>query len=98
MNCRDRLIKLLQGEKVDRPPFMPAIYDLKPVFIDAPLHTFGQDEGGLIRALSYEAEKLKMESLTVAYDIYNVEAEAAGCRISRDQDIGMPEISAPLIQ
>jgi len=97
MNHRERLIKLLKGEQVDRPPFMPAIYDLKPVLINAPLHTFGQDEDQLIRALNFEVEELKLESLTVAYDIYNIEAEAVGCKISRDPSIGMPEIAAPLI-
>jgi len=97
MNYRERLIKLLKGEQVDRPPFMPAIYDLKPVLINAPLHTFGQDEDQLIRALDYEVEQLKLESLTVAYDIYNIEAEAVGCKISHEPSIGMPEIEAPLI-
>lgn len=97
MNCKERLIKLLNGKMVDRPPFMPAIYDLKPALIKAPLHTFGQNQEELIQALKYEAEELRLESLTVAYDIYNIEAEAAGCKISRNPAIGMPEVSEPLI-
>lgn len=97
MNYRERLVTLLEGGKVDRPPFMPAIYDLKPVFINAPLHSFGQNEDELIQALTFEVEELKLESLTVAYDIYNIEAEAAGCNISRNSAIGMPEIAKPVI-
>ena len=97
MNYKQRLINLLKGQPVDRPPFMPAIYDLKPVFINTPLHSFGQDEEQLIQALTYEAEELEVESLTVAYDIYNIEAEAIGCRISRDPSIGMPEVTGPII-
>lgn len=97
MNYRERLVTLLEGGKIDRPPFLPAIYDLKPTFINAPLHSFGQDEEELIQALTYEAEELQLESLTVAYDIYNIEAEAIGCKISRNPLIGMPEVAAPLI-
>jgi uroporphyrinogen decarboxylase len=98
MNYRERLIKLLNGKKVDRPPFMPAIYDLKPVLINASPYSFGQNIKELIQALTYEAEELKLESLTVAYDIYNIEAEAIGCKISRNPAIGMPEITEPIIQ
>jgi len=97
MNYKHRLIKLLKGHPIDRPPFLPAIYDLKPVFINAPLHTFGQDEEQLIQALDFEVEELELESLTVAYDIYNIEAEAIGCQISRDPSIGMPEVVKPIV-
>lgn len=97
MNYKQRLVNLLNGLPVDRPPFMPAIYDLKPVLINAPLHTFGQNAEQLIQALSYEVEVLGLESLTVGYDIYNIEAEAVGCQISRDSTIGMPEVSTPYI-
>jgi uroporphyrinogen decarboxylase len=98
MSPKQRLTKLLHHQPIDRPPFLPAIYDLKPIFIGAPLHTFGQNEDDLLHALRYEVEELQLESLTVAYDIYNIEAEAVGCQISRDLAIGMPEVAQPLIQ
>ncbi len=98
MTAKERLENLLTGRPVDRPPFMPAIYDLKPSLIQSPSHLFGQDEEGIIRALSYEAEQFKADSLTCAYDIYNIEAEAAGGIISRDPTIHMPEIAGPLIR
>lgn len=97
MNYKQRLLHLLNGQPVDRPPFLPAIYDLKPVLIDAPLHTFGQNENELINALRYEVNELQVEALTVGYDIYNIEAEAAGCIISRDPAIGMPDVAQALI-
>ena len=83
MNSKVRLIKLLNGKEVDRPPFMPAIYDLKPVLINAQLHSFGQNADELLRALTFEVEELQMEVLTVGYDIYNIEAETIGCKILR---------------
>ena len=98
MNCNQRLINLLNHKAVDRPPFLPAIYDLKPSLINAPQHSFGQQKEELLKALAFEAEVLQMEALTVGYDIYNVEAEAIGCKISRNSGKGVPEIAAPLLR
>lgn len=97
MTATQRLENLLHGKPVDRPPFMPAIYDLKPAFLHAAPHTFGQKKQEIIDALIFETEKLKADSLTAAYDIYNIEAEAAGCSVLRDPKILMPEIEQPLI-
>ena len=97
MTAVERLENLLNGKPVDRPPFMPAIYDLKPTFVHAASHTFGQTELDIISALEFEAEQLKADSLTAAYDIYNIEAEALGCSVLRDPNIWMPEIIKPLL-
>jgi uroporphyrinogen decarboxylase len=97
MTAAKRLENLLLGKPVDRPPFMPAIYDLKPAFLQSASHTFGQKEQDIIDALTFEAERLEADSLTSAYDIYNIEAEAVGCCVLRNPKIGMPEIVEPLI-
>jgi uroporphyrinogen decarboxylase len=98
MTARERLIKLLNGEPVDRPPFMPAIYDLKPALLHRDPHTFGQATRDITEALVFEAEKLEADALTAAYDIYNVEAESVGCSLTRDLRTGMPEIERPILQ
>jgi len=97
MTPAERLENLLTGKPVDRPPFMPAIYDLKPTFVHAASHIFGQTELDIINALVFEAEQLQADSLTAAYDIYNIEAEALGCSVLRDPNIWMPEIVTPLL-
>ena len=97
MTAAERLENLLVGKTVDRPPFMPAIYDLKPTFLQSASYTFGQKEQDIIDALTFEAEKLEADSLTAAYDIYNIEAEAVGCSVLRNPKIGMPEIVVPLL-
>ena len=97
MTPSERLEKLISGEKVDRPPFMPAIYDLKPTFVRLPSHTFGQNKQEIIDTLTFEAEQLDADSLTVGYDIYNIEAEAVGCAVLRDPGIWMPEIAGPIV-
>jgi uroporphyrinogen decarboxylase len=97
MTATDRLENFLHGKPVDRPPFMPAIYDLKPAFLQAAPHSFGQKKQDIIDALIFEAEQLEADSLTAGYDIYNIEAEAVGCSVLRDQRIMMPEIEMPLL-
>ena len=98
MTATERLENLLSGQCVDRPPFMPAIYDLKPSFLNRAPHTFGQNEKDIKDALIFEAEQLKADALTSGYDIYNIEAEAVGCRVVRDPKIPIPEIEKPLIK
>ena len=98
MTATKRLEHLLTGQPVDRPPFMPAIYDLKPAFLQAPAHTFGQNKKDIVDALVYEAGQLEAEALTAAYDVYNIEAEAVGCTVLRDPKILMPEIDRPLFR
>jgi uroporphyrinogen decarboxylase len=76
---------------------MPAIYDLKPALLQAAPFFFGQKQEDIIESLIFEAEQLEADSLTAAYDIYNIEAEAVGCSVRRDPNILMPEIDGPLI-
>jgi len=97
MTAAERLNNLLRGKKIDRPPFMPAIYDLKPALTGRPSHTFGQDVKELVDALTFEVEQLGADAMTVGYDIYNIEAEAAGCSVLRDPGIWMPEIVEPIL-
>ncbi len=97
MTALERLENLLAGKEIDRPPFMPAIYDLKPAFVQSSSHTFGQNKQEIIDALTFEVEQLDADALTSAYDIYNIEAEAVGCKVNRDPGIWMPEIAKPLL-
>lgn len=98
MTPRTRIENLLQGLPIDRPPFLPAIYDYKATLAGADLHLFGQSEAEMESALGLEVEDLNVEMLTSAYDIYNVEAEAVGGLVIRDPVIGMPDIRNPVIQ
>jgi uroporphyrinogen decarboxylase len=97
MTPTERFVNLLTGKKVDRPPFMPAIYDLKPSFINVPPHLFGQSQSEISEALAFEAEHMDADAMISGYDIYNIEAECVGCKVMRDPEIFMPEITIPLI-
>ena len=78
-------------------PFLPALYDIKASLAKEEGHLFPATSESLLAALKVEAKDLGLSTLTAAYDIYNIEAEAAGSIIRRDAGIGMPEIEKPLI-
>lgn len=77
-------------------PFIPAVYDLKPSLVGADLAAFGADAGELVRAVLREYELFSAHALTVAYDIYNVEVEAAGGAVHRSAG-AMPDITGAIL-
>ncbi|MBL8026372.1 MAG: hypothetical protein JNL74_08165 [Fibrobacteres bacterium] len=79
-------------------PFLPALYDIKASLAGEEGHLFPKNSSSIITALRAEADDISLSTLTVAYDIYNIEAEAAGAILRRDSGIGMAEIEEPLIK
>jgi uroporphyrinogen decarboxylase len=77
--------------------FLPALYDIKASLAKEEGYLFPVSSESLLTALRLEVEELGLSTLTAAYDIYNIEAEAIGSALRRDPSIGMPEIENPLI-
>ncbi|MCE0498212.1 MAG: hypothetical protein LV481_09745 [Methylacidiphilales bacterium] len=78
------------------PLFLPAIYEHKAWFLqETPSHVCQSTEL-LARALLAEFETIGPDALTVGIDVYNVEAEAAGCQITfyDKNHTGVPGIEA----
>ncbi len=96
MNPRQRFLDTVNNRNFGSPIFCPAIYDYKVNFSDIPLHLFGQHEFELLDAVTNEINWLRSEVVTCAYDIWNVEAEALGAKVVRQQDI-FPEVTTPLV-
>lgn len=73
-------------------PFLPAIYEYKASLIGSTPTAIGRDPSLLAAALLAEYEKIGADALTVGVDVYNIEAEAVGCRILYPQegDPGVP--------
>jgi uroporphyrinogen decarboxylase len=80
----------------DKPLFSPAIYDLKAKLAGGHPSDFAQNADEIFIALEKEIEILDLKIVTSAYDIYNIEAEAVGARVTRESHY-MPEIEIPLI-
>ncbi len=64
-----------------RPPFLPAVYEHKAFFIGRTPSRIARDADLLTRAVLAEYEQLEPDALTIGVDVYNVEAEAAGCKV-----------------
>jgi len=72
----------LRGEPVDRPPFLPAVYEHKAWFLGRTPSEVARDPELLFRAVLAEYERLQPDALTVGIDVYNIEAEAVGCKVT----------------
>jgi uroporphyrinogen decarboxylase len=76
-----RLEQALECERPDRIPFLPAIYEHKAWFIGETPSAVCRDPHLLTKALLAEYERVQPDALTIGIDVYNVEAEAIGCKV-----------------
>ena len=78
-----------------RPLFLPAIYEHKAAFIGSTPSEISRDSDLLTRALLAEYAALGADALVVGVDVYNLEAEAAGCTVTfyEGADTSIPGIS-----
>ncbi len=81
MNSRQLMEAVLKMEKGDRIPFCPAIYEHKGFLIGKTPSEICRSSELLVEGLEAEYERYKPDFLTVGIDVYNVEAEALGCKI-----------------
>ena len=97
MNPREKFLSTIRGENFDLPIFCPAIYDYKVNFSNAPLNLFGLSENEFINAIEKEIYSLQSEVVTCGYDIYNIEAEALGSKVKRENKDIFPDIADPIL-
>lgn len=82
MNSLQMLDKKLNHEQIERVLFCPAIYEHKAKLIGKSISETGHDPGLLTEAVIAEYETYRPDMLTVGMDIYNIEAEAVGSKVS----------------
>jgi uroporphyrinogen decarboxylase len=92
----NRLQKALEGLPSDRVPFIPAIYEHKAWFVQETPSTVCRDPELLHKAVLAEYECVRPDALVVGLDVYNVEAEAVGSRVTyfEGSDTSVPAISS----
>ncbi len=76
-----RFEKALNCEPTDRIPFVPAIYEHKAWFVGSTPSKVCRDSQLFTTALLAEYERVQPDALTIGIDVYNVEAEAIGCKV-----------------
>ena len=81
MNSLELMHAVLAMKPGDRIPFCPAIYEHKGFLIGKTPSEICRDPKLLVEGLLAEYERYKPDFLTVGIDVYNVEAEALGCKI-----------------
>ena len=98
MTGRERVERTYGLEPVDRVPFVPAVYEHKARLVGRSPSEVCRDLDLLLEALEKELALYGPDVLTVGVDVYNVEAEAAGCEVryfGRSPDV--PAVAAPLL-
>jgi uroporphyrinogen decarboxylase len=98
MTKRERVERAYALGDTDRPPFVPAVYEHKAALIGRTPSEVCRDAGLLLEALVRELETYDPDLLTVGIDVYNVEAEAIGCRVRYfDGANDVPAVETPVI-
>lgn len=84
----------LDGQEVERFPFVPSIYEHGARVIGkSPYETSRSAELMAMAALK-SWETYKHDLVTVGIDIYNVEVEAFGCELSKKSDRSIPGVTS----
>jgi uroporphyrinogen decarboxylase len=83
---------LVEGKPVDRTPFCPAVYEHKAALIGVKPSELCRDAGLFERAIIREVDIYEPDMLVVGCDVYNVEAEAAGCTVSYPDSNDVPAV------
>ena len=98
MTKRERVERTYALGIPDRPPFVPAVYEHKAALVGRTPSEVCRDAGLLEEALARELETYDPDILTVGLDVYNVEAEALGCRVRYFEGRNdVPAVEAPIV-
>jgi len=97
LTSRQRIERLLAGRPADRVPFCPAVYEHKAALIGETPSRMSRDAALFEKAMAREIEVYQPDMVVVGCDVYNVEAEAAGCKVRFYDSNDVPSISEAII-
>lgn len=98
MTKRERVEAVYALRPADRIPFVPAIYEHKGALIGRSPSEICRDADYLEAGLWKELETYDTDMLVIGIDVYNVEAEALGCRVVYFEDSNdCPGIVEPIV-
>jgi uroporphyrinogen decarboxylase len=95
---RQRIENLIEGRSVDRIPFCPAVYEHKAALIGVSPSTICRDADLFEKAILREVEVYDPDMLVVGCDVYNVEAEAAGCSVTYPETNDVPAVTQRILE
>jgi uroporphyrinogen decarboxylase len=92
------IINLLnKGELPPRVPFVPVIYEHAAGLIGVNTSDLARNVDLIVKGQLAAYHLYKQDLVSVGVDIYNIEAEALGCKVSYFDDSSVPSISEPII-
>jgi uroporphyrinogen decarboxylase len=98
MTKRERVEAVYALERADRIPFVPAIYEHKGALIGKSPSQICRNADYLCAGLMKELETYDPDMLVIGIDVYNVEAEALGCKVVYFEDSNdCPGIVEPIV-
>jgi uroporphyrinogen decarboxylase len=98
MTKRQRVETVYGMRTADRIPFAPAIYEHKGALIGRSPSEICRNPEFLYAGLSRELQTYDPDMLVIGIDVYNVEAEALGCKVVYFEDSNdVPAIVEPII-
>jgi len=98
MTKRERVEAAYAFKPLDRIPFVPAIYEHKAALIGKSPSQICRNADLLYSGLVKELELYDPDLLVIGIDVYNVEAEALGCKVVYfDDSNDCPGIVAPIM-
>lgn len=89
---KERLALINKGEKADRIPFMPTVFEHAAALINKTPSEVAIDEYLIEKSQIKAYEMYENDAVTVGVDVYNIEAEALGCTIKYHDDDSVPGI------
>lgn len=92
MNPKERLKKVSNGQRADRIPFLPTIFEHGAGLIGKTPSEAALDEDIMAKAHLKAYEVYGHDVVTVGIDVYNIEAEALGCEIRYHKDNSIPGV------
>src|SRR5512137_1339943 len=98
MTKRQRVERTCDFGSVDKLPFVPAVYEHKARLIGRSPSEVARSLDLLLEALDRELEVYDPDVVTVGLDVYNVEAEAIGCKVrffGASPDV--PAVAGPIL-
>jgi len=97
MTPRQLIENLLAGKPADRVPFCPAVYEHKAALIGTTPSRMSRDAALFEQAIVREIEVYQPDMVVIGCDVYNVEAEAVGCKVRIFNSNDVPSICERII-
>ena len=92
------IVTLLNKGKIPpRVPFVPVIYEHAASLIGVNTSDLARDEALILKGQLAAYHLYKHDLVSVGVDIYNIEAEALGCKVNFFDDFSVPSISEPIV-